>query len=260
MLLRLATTAIARNAQPVRAKIGAMALAAEPVPGAGSPRHHLRKPLGRRQVVPPAAALLLGPRRSRPTTVNLSCSIAAPVGITMVGRGGCEAVPCPACGRPITINGRRYIDGGVQPPARRPMWTSTSCRLRPELWYWRRLRRLFAAKARVGSTGGGLPPAPVPSMIEADTRRPDQAIGRNLLDAGRRAPARLRAGRAQAAGVVTGTVPAAVEGTETASHRGADGRLRLSLAREDPSGDHGLSGDPRRCGTNPAGPDDYFAR
>jgi NTE family protein len=110
---------------------------------------------------------------------------------------------------PVTINGRRYMDGGVRSLANADL--ATGCDrvvvLAPVTAALRRAGRISRQLASLGPGVRSLAVSP-----DAEARR---AIGRNVLDPARRAAA-ARAGRAQAARVAGSvrTVWAAPEGQE----------------------------------------------
>jgi NTE family protein len=189
VLLRLATTAIARNAQRSRAKIGAMALAAKTVPEAD-----------RRAIF----ASRLADADWPPQRLLLITAVAADDGEFVVfdrdaGVSLVDAVAAscavPGVWPPVTINGRRYIDGGMRAPTNVDLAAGHDrvVVLAPVTTALRR-------EARVGAQVTALPAGTRTVVIGPDAKA-RQAIGRNLLDAGRRAPA-ARAGRAQATDVV----------------------------------------------------------
>jgi len=94
---------------------------------------------------------------------------------------------------PITIKGRRYVDGGVRSITNADL--ATGCErvlvLAPATYALRRSGRISSQLASLGPAVRSLVVSP-----DAESRR---AIGNNVLDPARR-PASARAGRAQAAG------------------------------------------------------------
>jgi NTE family protein len=97
----------------------------------------------------------------------------------------------PAVWPPVTINGRRWIDGGVRSPANVDLAAGYD-----PVVVVAPFTRGFRSMS-VANQVRALPGSPKTLVIEPD-RAARQAIGRNPLDPARRAPA-ARAGRAQAA-------------------------------------------------------------
>jgi NTE family protein len=112
-----------------------------------------------------------------------------------VSLGEAVAASCavPLVWPPITINGRRYIDGGVRSPANADL--AAGCErvvvLAPLAVALRRSGRVDRQLASLGQQ--------VRSMVVSPDANARQAIGRNVLDPARRVAA-ARAGHAQAAG------------------------------------------------------------
>jgi NTE family protein len=170
-----------------RAQIGRMALAARTIPEAD-----------RRAVIEARLPVHTWPRRRLLVTAVDAESGEFAVFDADSGVGLVDAVAAscavPGVWPPVTINGRRWIDGGVRSPANADL--ATGC------------EQVVVIAPLVAGAG------PMPSVASqvaelARTARvvtvtPDEAakraIGRNVLDPARRAPA-AQAGRAQAAGV-----------------------------------------------------------
>jgi NTE family protein len=188
LMLKLATAAIgARNAQAARAKIGAMALAAKTIPEQDR-RAVIESRLATNQW--PAGRLLITAVAAddgefvvfdRDHGVSLVDAVAASCAV-------------PGVWPPVTIGARRYIDGGMRSPANVDL--AAGCArvvvLAPILIAFRR-------DARVAAQVSSLP-AGTRTVVIAPDPAAGRAIGRNVLDPARRAPA-ARAGRAQAAQV-----------------------------------------------------------
>ena len=105
---------------------------------------------------------------------------------------------------PVTIGGRRYIDGGVRSLANADL--ATGCdRVVVLAPVTAALRRAVAVSGQLASLGPG-----VRSVAVSPDRAARRAIGSNVLDPARR-PSAARAGRAQAARVAASV--AAVWGT-----------------------------------------------
>jgi NTE family protein len=174
-----------RDAQSFRARIGAMALAARTVSEAD-----------RREVI--AARL---PSHSWPDRRLVITAADAETGefVTFDRDSGVQLVDAvgascavPTVWPPVTINGRRYIDGGMRSAANADLAADAS-------------RVVVVAPI---ATGGGHMTRVTDQVAELSKRAkamlivPDQeaqaAIGRNVLDPAHRAPA-ARAGHAQAA-------------------------------------------------------------
>ena len=172
-----------RDAQRARARIGAMALAAETVPEAA-----------RRAVIESRL-----PVREWPDRRLLITAVDAESGEFMVfdrdsGVGLIDAIGAscavPGVWPPVTIDGHRYIDGGVRSAANVDLAAGYD--------------RVVVIAPLPGGAG------PVPSVVRqaaaldgrvavvTPDRDAKRAFGRNVLDPARRAPA-ARAGRAQAA-------------------------------------------------------------
>jgi NTE family protein len=189
VLLRYSAAAFARDAQQARARIGAMALAARTVPEQV-----------RRDIIASRLGDLDWPARQR----LLVTAVAADDGELVVfdrDRGvslvDAVAASCavPGVWPPISINGRRYVDGGIGSPANVDLAAGCTAVvvLAP-------IAASFRREGRVSTQLAALPAGTHRLMVtpDAEARR---AIGRNVLDPARR-PGSARAGQAQAAGLV----------------------------------------------------------
>jgi NTE family protein len=188
ILLKLAVPyLLPREERTARARVGRLALAAPTVPEEE-----------RRQVI--AAGL---PTRSWPDRTLLLTAVDADTGDAVAFSGPDQAplvdavaASCavPLVWPPMTVNGRRYMDGGVRSPVNADL--AAGCDrvvvVAPVTIATRRAGRIHRQLA-------GLGPGVRSVLISPDdTAR--AAIGRNVLDDARRADS-ARAGRAQAARV-----------------------------------------------------------
>jgi len=198
VLLRFASAALVRDAQRSRARVGAQALAASTVPEQV-----------RRDIIAARLGGVDWPAEQR----LLITAVAADDGELVVfdrNRGvslvDAVAASCavPGVWPPITINGRRYIDGGVASPANVDLAAGADVVvvLAPITASFRRDGRVAAQLAAL--------PAGTRRLVVTTDAAARRAIGRNVLDPARRAIA-ARAGRAQAAGLVS-TVRSVWEG------------------------------------------------
>lgn len=190
LLVKFAAATIgSRDPQRSLAKIGAIALAAKTIP-----EHE------RRAIIASRLTTMDWPTRQR----LLITAVAADDGEFIVfdrdaGVSLVDAVAAscavPGVWPPVTINGRRHIDGGMRAPANVDL--AAGCDrvlvLAPTMLAFRR-------DARVAAQVAALPPGARAVVVSPD-RAASAAIGRNVLDPQRRAPA-ARAGRAQAAQVL----------------------------------------------------------
>lgn len=172
-----------RDAQKARARIGAMALAARTVPESA-----------RRSVIESRLPTSQWPQRRLLITAVEARSgefvaFDRDSGVDLVDAVGASCA-VPGVWPPVTIDGRRYIDGGVRSPANIDLATG-----------YDRVVVLAPLTASVGPGPGtarqvaGLGAQAV-AVVTPD-RAAKRAFGRNVLDPARRAPA-ARAGRAQA--------------------------------------------------------------
>ncbi|HEV7898121.1 MAG TPA: patatin-like phospholipase family protein [Planosporangium sp.] len=185
-MLRWALAAVGRrDATRVRARIGKMALAARTVPAAQ-----------RRAVIEARLpAHDWPPRRLLITAVDAESGefivFDGDSGVSLVDAVGASCA-VPGVWPPVTIDGRRYIDGGVRSAANVDL--ADGCERVVVLAPITRGGGPIPSVARqVGQLSGKV------TLVSPDARS-RQAIGRNALDPARRAPA-ARAGRAQAAAV-----------------------------------------------------------
>jgi NTE family protein len=187
-MLRWAWAAVGRrDAQQVRARIGRMALAARTAPEAQ-----------RRAVIEARLPVHEWPRRRLLITAvdaesGQFTAFDRDSAVDLVDAVGASCA-VPGVWPPVTINGRRYIDGGVRSAANVDL--ADGCE-----------RVVVLAPM----TGGGGPIPTVAKQVGGLSAKvtvvsPDpqarRAIGRNALDPARRAPA-ARAGREQAASVAS---------------------------------------------------------
>jgi NTE family protein len=182
-LLRWAWAAVGRrDAQQVRARIGAMALAAQTVPEAD-----------RRAVIESRL-----PQRDWPDRRLLITAVDAQTGDFVVfdrdpGVELVEAVGAscavPGVLPPVSIGGRRYIDGGVRSPVNADLAAGYD-----RVVILAPVTAGLGPAARIGKQIAGLNGRVVLVTPDKAARR---AFGRNVLDPARRAPA-ARAGNAQA--------------------------------------------------------------
>ncbi len=185
-IVPLLGTVFVRDEQRARARVGALALRATTVPeqerreiiaarlgGAGWPT-------GQRLLVTAVAAddgeFVVFDRDSGVSLVDAVASSCAVPGVWP----------------PVTINGRRYIDGGTRAPANVDLAAGcdTVVVLAPITMAFRRSKRVLAQVAVL--------PAGTRSVVITPDSAARRAIGRNVLDPARRAAA-ARAGLAQAA-------------------------------------------------------------
>jgi NTE family protein len=174
-----------RDAQKVRARIGALALRATTMPEAE-----------RRQVIAHRLPARDWPRQRLLITAVDAASGEFVVferdsGVSLVDAVGASCA-VPGVWPPVTINGRRYIDGGVRSPANLDL--ASGCDRVVAITPITRALRAAAGVARQAAA------LAVPVAVVAPDRVARRAIGRNVLDPARRAAA-ARAGREQAARV-----------------------------------------------------------
>jgi NTE family protein len=188
LVLRYGSAALVRDSQRAMARIGAMALAALTVP---EPE--------RRAVIAARLAAADWPAAQRLLITAVAAddgefvTFGRDSGVSLVDAVGASCA-VPGVWPPVTIGGRRYIDGGTRAPANVDL--AAGCErvvvLAPITTGLRRSMRPAAQLA-------ALPPGTRSMLIipDAGARR---AIGRNVLDPARRAAA-ARAGWVQAAAV-----------------------------------------------------------
>jgi NTE family protein len=189
LVLRYASVAFIRDEARARARVGAMAVATSTV-----------TEQERRDVI---AARLAG--KDWPTTRRLLVTAVAADDGAFVTFGADSEVSLvdavsascavPGVWPPVTIGGRRYIDGGTRSPANVDLASGCDAVvvLAPITIAFRRSMRAAAQLAAL--------PAGTSRVLISPSAPARQAIGRNVLDPARRAAA-ARAGRAQAATVV----------------------------------------------------------
>jgi NTE family protein len=173
-----------RDAQKARARIGAMALAARTVPEAE-----------RRAVIESRLPVRQWPdRRLLVTAVDARSGefvvFDRDSGVGLVDAVGASCA-VPGVWPPVTIDGRRYVDGGVRSAANVDLAAGYDrvVVIAPVVRGARPASSVAAQVARLDAK----------VVVVAPDRAARRAFGRNLLDPARRAPA-ARAGRAQAAG------------------------------------------------------------
>ncbi len=115
-------------------------------------------------------------------------------GVSLVDAVGASCA-VPGVWPPVTINGRRYIDGGVRAPANVDLAAGYD-----RVVVLAPISVAFRRDARVAAQVAALP-AGTHTVVIAPDPAAGRAIGRNVLDPARRASA-ARAGRAQAAHVL----------------------------------------------------------
>ncbi len=189
LMIKLAAAALGtRDAQHARAKIGAMALAARTLPEAE-----------RRKIIASRLPTDMWPQRRLVIT-----AVAADDGEFVVfdrdsGMSLVDAVAAscavPGVWPPVTINGRRYIDGGVRAPANVDLAAGYD-----RVVVLAPISVAFRRESRVAAQVAALPSGTRTAVVAPDPAA-SRAIGRNVLDPARRAPA-ARAGRTQAAQVL----------------------------------------------------------
>jgi len=190
LLLKFAAATIgSRDPQRSLAKIGAIALGAKTIP-----EHE------RRAIIASRLTTMDWPTRQR----LLIAAVAADDGGFIVfdrdaGVSLVDAVAAscavPGVWPPVTINGRRHIDGGMRAPANVDL--AAGC---DRVLVLAPITRAIRRDARVTAQVAALPQGTQAVVVSPD-RAASAAIGRNVLDPRRRASA-ARAGRAQAAQVL----------------------------------------------------------
>jgi NTE family protein len=176
-----------RDARKIRARIGALALRATTMPEAE-----------RRQVIEQRVPTRDWPRQRLLITAVDAVSGEFVVferdsGVSLVDAVGASCA-VPGVWPPVTIGGRRYIDGGVRSPANLDL--ASGC---DRVVAITPITRAFRAAAGVARQAVALG---VPVAVVAPDRAARRAIGRNVLDPARRAAA-ARAGRDQAARIAS---------------------------------------------------------
>ncbi|MFE9957479.1 patatin-like phospholipase family protein [Micromonospora sp. NPDC005299] len=177
-----------RDAAQARARVGAMALAAR------TPSEESRR----------AVIVARLPVRDWPARRLLVTAVDAASGEFVVFDAGAQVALVDAVGAscavpgvwpPVTIGGRRYVDGGVRSAVNADLATGARAVvvLAPTRAGFGPMPRLSAQVAQLRSAGAGV-------VVVSPDRAARAAIGRNVLDPARRA-ASARAGFAQAAAV-----------------------------------------------------------
>jgi NTE family protein len=115
-------------------------------------------------------------------------------GVSLVDAVG-SSCAVPGVWPPVTVNGRRFIDGGTRSPANVDL--AAGCDIVVVL---APITTALRRSMRVGAQAAALPTGTRSIVVTPDSAA-RRAFGRNVLDPARRAPA-ARAGRAQAAAVV----------------------------------------------------------
>lgn len=175
-----------RDGQKARARMGRMALAADTVPEAE-----------RREVIAARLPLHTWPeQRLKITAVDaFSGEFAAfdrESGVSLVDAVGASCA-VPGVWPPMSVNGRRWIDGGMRSAANADL--AAEC---GHVVVLAPLTGGFGPVTRLADQVAELEKHARVAVVTPD-RAARQAIGRNVLDPARRAPA-ARAGRAQAVG------------------------------------------------------------
>ncbi|WBB68719.1 patatin-like phospholipase family protein [Micromonospora sp. WMMD812] len=177
-----------RDAVAARARIGAMALAAR-TPSEASRRAVIESRLPRREW--PARRLLV-------TAVDAHSGefvvFDAGSGVSLVDAVGASCA-VPGVWPPVTIGGRRFVDGGMRSPVNADLASGAErvVVLAPTAAAFGPMPRLSAQVAALRAAGARV------AVVTPDAAA-RAAIGRNVLDPARRAAA-ARAGRTQAAAV-----------------------------------------------------------
>jgi NTE family protein len=195
LLLRYLWAAVATDERRSRAKIGAMALATPTVSEAE-----------RRAVIAERLAGKDWPTAHRLLVTAVAADdgefvvFEAGSGVSLVDAVGASCA-VPGVWPPVTIGGRRYVDGGVRAPANVDLATGCDAVvvLAPITVSFRRAMRVDVQLA-------ALPAGTRTALVKPDPAA-SRAIGRNVLDPARRAAA-AQAGKAQAA-LVAATVRSA---------------------------------------------------
>jgi len=187
-LARYALAATIRDPQRGRARLGAMALAA-------------RTPTEAERRAVLESRIIVGDwpqRRLQVTAVAADngefVAFDRDSGVALIDAVGASCA-VPGVWPPVTINGRRYIDGGMRSPANVDLAAGYDrvVVIAPIAQAFRRQMRLAAQVAAL--------PAGTRSEVVTPDEAARQAIGRNVLDPARRAAA-ARAGHRQAAEVL----------------------------------------------------------
>jgi NTE family protein len=201
-------TMTSRHPARARARIGAMALAAKTEPEEQ-----------RRQVIADRLAVAEWPHRKLQVTAidavtgELAVFDAAS-GVPLVDAVGASCA-VPGVWPPVTIGTRRFIDGGIRSPANADLAEGYG-----RVVIVAPITRGMSRRSGVHRQAAGLGAAGARVAVIGPDRGALQAIGRNVLDPARRAPA-ARAGHDQAASVAE-LVEAVWTGESTASAQATD--------------------------------------
>jgi NTE family protein len=190
LLLRYAATALMnRDAQQARVKFGRLALAAKTLPEAE-----------RRAVIESRLPSSHWPEWPKIVITAVATDTGEFVtfdresGVSLVDAVGASCA-VPGVWPPVTINGRRYMDGGMRAPANVDLAAGYE-RVVVVAPLASGLRRDMSPAAQATALGGG-----TKHIVVTPDKQAVAAIGRNVLDPRRRAPA-ARAGFAQAGSVL----------------------------------------------------------
>jgi NTE family protein len=187
-LARYALAATVRDPQRGRAQLGAMALAA-----------HTPTEAERRAVLESRIAVGEWPQRRLQITAVAADNGEFVVfdrdsGVALIDAVGASCA-VPGVWPPVTINGRRYIDGGMRSPTNVDLAAGYD-----RVVLVAPIGQAFRRQMRIGAQIAALPAGTRSEVVTPD-QAAREAIGRNVLDPGRRAPA-ARAGHRQAAEVL----------------------------------------------------------
>lgn len=187
-LARYALAATTRDPARGRARLGAMALAARTPTEAA-----------RRAVLESRVSVSEWPRRRLQITAVAADDGEFVVfdrgsGVALIDAVGASCA-VPGVWPPVTINGRRYIDGGMRSPANVDLAAGYD-----RVVVIAPIGQAFRRQMRVAAQVAALPPGTRSEVVTPD-RTAREAIGRNVLDPARRASA-ARAGHRQTAEVL----------------------------------------------------------
>ncbi len=189
VILSYLRAGLLRDERASRARVGAMALRARTVPE-----------LERREIIAARLGAADWPTRQRLLVTAVAAddgefvAFGRDSGVSLVDAVSASCA-VPGVWPPVTVNGRRYIDGGTRAPANVDL--AADCdRVVVLAPITIALRRSHRATSQVAALPEGTRRILVTPSPEAS-----RAIGRNVLNPGRRGPA-ARAGRAQAAQVL----------------------------------------------------------
>jgi NTE family protein len=190
LLLRYAVAALTtRDAQQSRQKLGRLALRAKTLPEAE-----------RRAVIESRLPSSTWPEWPKIVITAVATDTGEFVtfdrdsGVSLVDAVGASCA-VPGVWPPVTINGRRYMDGGMRAPANVDL-AAGAARVVVLAPLASGLRRDMSAEVQAAALGGA-----TKQIVVSPDKRAATAIGRNVLDPQRRAPA-ARAGFTQASSVL----------------------------------------------------------